>query len=635
MAEDPKKQTEGSNIDPKVKEVHDLVKEYKDSDARIKAMDRREKCWDAIENEMFTDDEKKQIRGAGQDEEFVINDLVKGVQGSSAIVTDQKPELKMNPVGTGDLYVAELVKRGVDFVWGKNEGNDVTYEVVEEAKVGGMGFFDVKHDPNLGIFGRVVFEETPPDDIYFDADSRRRDLSDTHIIKAKYRTKSYIKDHYPDLSEEDMIYDPEIKGDAKSSGVTGEDNYVKGAETDKPDSGEDRKEPKNILEAEAWLLKTRKEDWLITMGEGAGAEPTSAPIELTPKEKKAAEPGEKLRDGIYWPRTMTKRVQRIVVGQKMIEEHENPYGEDRDGNPIVRLIALKHQKTRTAYAMSPTFYALPINRDKNKRRMQFALAISHNVNTVIVEPAGQVKWEGTPGTPGSRVKVDANAAFEPHRMAGGTADTTRFLELESIDSDDIYNIYDMQDVMRGKMPKGTDPSGRAVLALQDRGGMMSKPFLRSLEASLVRFGKVIVALMLKHWPRYMWENLVEDDEMKRWTPQGVLQWKEPHGPDEEEAEQMEEIHNKWMDAIERVRPQDPEKKGITLIDLDVKMTAGSSLASNRVGKMSVAIDLKKEEIYDAEAALKYIDDPEKDNIIRRLKEREEKMAEMEMTKLAK
>ena len=635
MPEDTVKQPEGTTIDPRVKEVHDLVREYKDAAPRIKWLERYEKCWDAIENDMFTEKEKKEAREQEQDE-LIINKLVKGVQGSSAIVTDQKPEIKALPVGSSDLYVAELIKRGHDLVWTRNEGLDVTYEVVEETKIGGLGFFDIQHDPNLGIFGRIVMEEGPPDDMYFDKDSRRRDFSDTHIIKAKYRTKSYIKENYPDISEEDMIYDPELREDFKSSGVTGEDNYAIGTETSKPDSTEDRiKEPKNILEAEAWLLKTKKEDWVIMMPQGPGQEPTAGPVKLTPEEKKGLKAWDAIRKGKYWPRTMKKRVQRIVVGKKLIEEHENPYGEDRDGNPLMRFVALKHQRTRTAYPMSPTFYALPLNGDKNKRRMQFALAISHNVNSPIIEPAGHVKWEGVPGTPGSRIKVDDNAPFIPTRLQGGTVDATRFLELDRLDGDDINDMYDMHDVMRGKIPQGTDPSGRVVLALQDMGGMMSKPFLRALESALIRVGKVNIAMMLKYWPRYMWEKLIEDDEMKRWTPQGQLEWKQPHGPDEEEAQQMDIIHDKWMDAIEKIKPADDSKKGITLLDLDVKIVAGSSMPTNRIAKAGLAIDYVKVGIYDAEAALKYVDDPERDNILRRLKEKEEQLMQQEMMKMAK
>jgi hypothetical protein len=269
--------------------------------------------------------------------------------------------------------------------------------------------------------------------------------------------------------------------------------------------------------------------------------------------------------------------------------------------------------------MSPTNYAVPLNKEKIKRRAQFIYAASQNVNAPIVEPAGKTNWKGPPGTPGSRVEVDNNAAFIPTRLQPGSIDIHKFVELEQLADADIDDQYDLHDVMRGKIPEGSgNIAGRTVIALQDLGGMMSKPFLRKLESALIKLGKIDMALILRHWPREMWERLLEDDEK---PPDGT---KEALAGDDEDPDEIQEmVAAKFQDALEKIRPLDPtQPPGLSLIDLDVKVTAGSSMPTHRMAKEQVAIEKVAAGIYDAEAALEYADDPLKDKVIARLKKQQ-------------
>ncbi|MFX0114194.1 MAG: hypothetical protein ACFFB3_06575 [Candidatus Hodarchaeota archaeon] len=584
----------GNDAQKEVCEVYRLIRKFQAQRARQQWLDRYEEAWDAIENNMWTDAEKEELVKAGM-VPLVTNRCNKGVQGSSAIVTDQKPELKFHPIGSGDLYVAELLKRAHDFIWTKNEGNDLTYHNVRAAKIGAIAFFIAKFDRNKGPFGRIINEDEDPTDVYWDADSRKGNLSDTPIIRAKLRTRDYILENYDGITDEDMRYEIMTKDEeGKSSGVEGEDNY---AIEDSRDTIDDKPaiKPKEVWEIEAWIPKTVKEDRKV------GNETLSLKIE--------------------------KVYHRIIVGKKLVEENINPLGEDADGDPIWQIIPLMHDRIRKAYPMSPTNYAVSLNKEKNKRRAQFIYMVSQNANSPIVEPSGKTKWTGNPGTPGSRLMVEAGATFSPYRMPGGTLDATRFIELEKTGDQEIDDQYDMQDVMRGKMPPGkSDMSGRLILALQDMGGMMSKPFLRTLESALVRLAKVNIAMALKYWPRYMWERLIEPDEIDTWTPDkpGVEQEQEPN---------TDEIRRKWLNALEMVRPGDPNKEpNISIMDFDVKVMAGSSMPTNRIAKGQMAIEYVKAGIYDAEAALEYVDDPNKDKIIPRMKAKEETQARMIMLK---
>lgn len=615
------------SIDSKVKEVYEYLKLYMDEQSRSDWLKRREKCWKAIENEMWDDKQKDELRQAGMDA-LVINKLNKGVQGSCAIVTDQKPEVKFFPIGSSDLYVAELLKRGHDLIWEKNEGNDIVYDIVEEAKIGGIGFVNGYHDPSKGVYGRIIFEEEAPDDIFWDAQSRKRDFSDTHLIKAKLRSKSWIKEKYGEIKEDDLYFEkqmqPDKEGAHKSSGITSGDNYAVPGNAQDPQRGSNP-EPQDIWEIEAWIIKTVEEHWYIRQGENGQVETAQMGNEI--KNKKQAEEFAFVNNAEHWHRKLEKRFQRIIVGKKLIEETPNPYGEDAEGNPVIPLISLRHQRTRTSYPMSPTAYAVDVNVEKNKRRSQFILASSQNINSPIIEPANSVKWVGTPGTPGSRAIVSKNAPFQPMRMQSGALDIGQFVNLEQLADKDIDDQYDISDVLRGKIPEGqTNIAARTVMALQDMGGMMSKPFLRALESSLVRLAKLNICLALKHWPRDMWERLIEEDEMESWTPDGRFT-----GIDDPALtpESKMKITQDWLMALEKIRPQDPaQPPGVTLLDLDVKMIAGSSLPTNRIAKGQMAIEFMQAGIYDAQAALEYVDDPGKDKIIERLKAQQEQMAAM-------
>jgi hypothetical protein len=122
-------------------------------------------------------------------------------------------------------------------------------------------------------------------------------------------------------------------------------------------------------------------------------------------------------------------------------------------------------------------------------------------------------------------------------------------------------------------------------------GMMSKPFTRNLEAALARLGKVNMALILKTWPRKMWERLIEQDEFTTWQPEEEKEPQQPMDPFEQmngqqppqgpSPEEQEKIANKWMEALDLIRPQDPTKEpGISLLDVDVRVAAGSTTPTN-------------------------------------------------------
>lgn len=648
---DPQK-LKNLNLPKEVEEVYLYLKAYAEPPERKDWEKRYEQAWKVIENDIWEDDEKSQMNDQKQIP-ISVNDCVKGVQASCAIQTANRPEIKFYPVGKGDVYVAELLKRGHDVIWEKNEGNLNIYEWAEDRDVGGIGFVRSTLNPNKGPFGKIVFETLEPLSCYWDVSSRKRDFSDSHLIYANLRTKSYIKEQYGDeVKDDDLFYhnDIALKG-GQSSGITGGDNYAVGTKDKKQDSTAEATEPENIWEIEASIRKTRKENWIIYSD--LNGQIQTAKIETKGTGDKAiAEAQAAIPEGgkflEFWPRNREIREIRIIVGKKLIQNIEDPYGEDSDGDPICHIIGLKSQRTRNAFPMSPTNYARDILRMKNKALMQFIHAAAHNVNSPILEAEGAVKWTGNPGTPGSRAVIDLNkvqaVTNAVTRLPSGSAQIQQFLEVVAAAEKGIADQYDAPPVVKGEIPQGADPSGRTVLALQDMASTVAKPKLGSLEGALVRLAKVNIAIALSKWPREYWERLLEPDEWQSWMPEDERNKLISGGEDETGAPvgQMPELNDqskmviqqRWQQALDLIRPVDPtQPPGITMIDVDIKITAGSSMPTNRIAKEQLATEKFKIGLYDRKAALEYSDDPKAEEISMRMDMAEK--AAMEAQAMAK
>lgn len=637
-----------------VEEVYLYLKAYAEAKERKEWLGNYDKAWNIIENDIWEPAEKSEMNQQKQ-VPISINDAVKGVQTSCSVQTAQRPEVKFYPIGSADLYIAELLKRGHDVVWEKNENSQNAYDFVEEREIGGLAFFRARVDKNKGPYGKIVNEILPPKHVYFDKDSNKRDFSDTNLIYAVPRSKTYIMDRYGDvLKDDDLLYRKDMIGDAETKGyseglLTG-DQYKLGEKKDTPQGIE---EPEDIWEIEASMVKMRDENWIIYSD--VKGEIFSRQVQLQKGEKldEVAENHVPVGGTLIntWPRNREIRELRIIVGKKLIESTEDPHGEDSDGDSICHIIGLKAQKTRNAYPISPTTYARDPLRLKNKALMQFVHAQAHNNNAPLAEAKSAVTWTGEPGTPGSRAVVDVTKTGGTiggglQRIPSGSQQTGHFLEIAREAKLFVDEAYDAPAVVKGDIPKGTDPSGRAMLALMDSASTVAKPKISSFEAALVRLAKVNVAMMLSTWPRVMWERLIEPDEMNEWLPdreKAEIQNKLSIKQQKEMAEQggmmpmqqgmvntnpgtipipdeiKQQIAGRWQRALDLIRPVDHSlPSGISMIDLDVKITAGSSLPTNRMAKREVAREDFKIGLVDRKAALKYADDPDAEEISMRM-----------------
>jgi hypothetical protein len=644
-----------SGLSEKVAEVYKLLARFKKDPARVEWLKNRQRNWEAVaENKMWEPKELEALADAEQDA-IVVNKCNKGVQASAAIATNQKPEIKVNPRKGGSLYVSELLKRGIDLVEDQNSFLDVQYEIVEECKISGLGCSDVWYNRNKGLFGKIIIEAENPEHIYFGSDSRKIDFSDTPIIKAILRDREYIKDKYGDkITDADMAYTGNVPADKEtgtSSAITGADNYAEPTSEGTTD-GKEEQPVKNVWEIEASLLKTVDE--FIATVTAKGVDPivkryrkdknTKAQIqegvlaEVMTNPAFAQIPPEAIKIDLLDTKVEI-RVHRLIVGKKLIkqknsdgvevDEIENPYGEDMDGDPVLKINLLKHSNTKTAYPTCPTTFALPINREKNKRRSQHIYLTSKLNHPTLLE-IGSVSWTGKPGGLNSRAKLAQGAQVS---YLQGQVNAQDYLIHDQQCDKDIDDQYDTPDVIRGRNPENAkDQSGRAIAYLQDYGGIMSAPFMRKFEAFDVRTGRSVIAAMLRYWKRHQWEALIDETDWKEWLPdedRNKMMQQSQDGSDLMPKEAY--VKAQWERALDIVCPLEG-KPSIDIMDLEIKVTAGSSMPTSRMAKNAEALEEMKLGALDKETYWEIKDSTLKDKVIPRLKAEQKAMMEMEIAK---
>jgi hypothetical protein len=630
---------EKTDAPKEVIEVYKRVKADLIDDPDRKTWERiRKRCWSAAypldpnkEDSIWTAKEREEMTNRGQIP-IQVNDLARDIQGASALITSKSPGLNFLPIGSSDLYIAELFKRGWDFVINGNQGAVTFYDFIKEKNIGNLAVLEAKHDPSLGIFGKIIIQDIDPTTYYFSKDSKQRDHSDVSFGKAHLVTKDYALETYDDLKEEDLqftaIKKEESEGDVPDH-KTGMDNYAVDT-NEEPTTDPDEKEPEDIWEIEDWEFKKEKEIWVMipdskeTYGYKRKIYKNYSDIEadgwiLDPDKKTAKDTMGVV--ALVWKRIVTKRIQRIIVGKKMISKVVNPLGIDTEGAPVLPLIALQEDRTLNGYPTGKTARALELNRAANKRRMQSIYLASKNIDALKIFPNG-IKWI-VDEKHGDYVEVPKDAAFAPTQM-GPVNTSAELINLLQVDTQSIHDEYQINDIIQGKIPAGqNNMAHRTVLSLTEMVGVISSPGVLTFESALVRLGKAVAALMLMVWPRPMWERLIEPDELGTWTPDKEKPQVDEKGqPIPPEASVVQQ---KWKDAIDKLTGENGQTK-TDLIDIDVKIIAGSTQPTNRMAKAGVAMEMVKAGIYDPQAALDYTDDPKKDEITERMeKKRQEEL----------
>ena len=125
-----------AEIDPIVKETHELLQEYSSA--------RNDWIKNAVEDNEFrngkqwTDKQIKTLRRRNQ-EPLVVNVIHPAVEQAKALMTTHKPKFQSTGRETSDVKAGRIFSDIMTWVWDSSKGNTVLKQSIDDYYVMGMG----------------------------------------------------------------------------------------------------------------------------------------------------------------------------------------------------------------------------------------------------------------------------------------------------------------------------------------------------------------------------------------------------------------------------------------------------------------------------------------------------------------
>ena len=189
-----------AEIDPIVKETHELLQEYSSA--------RNDWIKNAVEDNEFrngkqwTDKQIKTLRRRNQ-EPLVVNVIHPAVEQAKALMTTHKPKFQSTGRETSDVKAGRIFSDIMTWVWDSSKGNTVLKQSIDDYYVMGMGVLYSYMDMNCDFGkGEVMLASINPQNVYIDPqcqDPFARDAA--NIIVAKKVMQSQILRSYPEFDE--------------------------------------------------------------------------------------------------------------------------------------------------------------------------------------------------------------------------------------------------------------------------------------------------------------------------------------------------------------------------------------------------------------------------------------------------
>ena len=566
--------------DDLAKEVYKLFKKSRDSEVRTKWLAELEKNFEFYENEQWDAAKKKEMEDAGLPV-LTINHIMPTVRRKVGFMTDSRPEIKVLPIGKEDVIGADVIGQGVMKIWDDSQGSDVTFDVCVDSENAGLGWYDVDVDETNAILigkrdSRTVFPDPRSRHKFFDDAS--------YIIFSDTITKAEAEDEY-DVDQGELSTEGESW--IKEQGISGGPRRVDYQQKRSGDVDSDTEESMTRV-IDAWIFEVVGKNFLAWEGDTnikMLKEDSDEDLQALREEldKLSQEKGKKY-DII---KRKIKQVRHILAVGGVLKTNEvNPLGYDCRFRPLIPAVCIPCiPKSDTALSAGLVSFLRSPQEELNKARSQAIYYISVATGSPWQAEQGQLV-EGTDDF-NKRASIPNTLILRqkgtpPLERSGPPAFPQGYFTREDRSKQDIEFISMVNEVLSGE-PPGANASGKMVLALQEYATMSLKPSIRSEEAAIERLGRVVLAFMKKYWTAIDFMMMRAD----------ITQ------------EQAIEIMNNLVNSR-----------------WDLKVTAGSTLPSNRIAKLEYALEMRKEGIYDAEAVLKYSDDPNADEVLSRMRQGE-------------
>lgn len=614
--------TQNKEQDDLLKKVYQRFNRAKDAQCRKDFLTDCQTAKRNFKGHPFTEEQEKEMKDAGIPPVKVARGTTNALKLSS-ILTAKRPELKAVPIGKGDIGVATLCQRAFRKIWDENTGNMKNNTLVLGAVREGEHHFNVKSE-HYGLRDdvKILLSVLEGGEIVFDPDMSPGN-PESWGYKIKYRAISpeQAKDLYK-LGPDDLYYIAEAQPD-KDSG-SDHDSEPGGKYEDGSKGKEETK--RTVWELEYYEKRKYQEKYWLDPGDSEqmpqlyprsddGAELENAKKNLKIKYTIQDVDGSTKIDPRYEEHvnsikaiTVTKTDLRYVLicGKKFIDDKINPYQEDSRKDPIDPIITLKNINIGEVYARGNMFFASGPLQEISKRRGQSIACVAATLGSPIMVNDNDVTllsnetWKKDISKPKAILHYKSqDGTNKPEALYQTIPDLSRVFQLEDRAQNDLNDVFNLAaDVMRGEQGKGR-MSGRLAGMLKEFGMEGNSYLLAALEEVFRKLGVCFLAIALNEWPFRYWESLLE----------------------KEDYNEKGELKPAYQEALKKIA-----SKNITIMDLDVGIRSGSSLPSSRAERLDMAIELATTAvpptaIYDAEAVLEYIDDPQAADVLERRNQR--------------
>lgn len=617
--EPTKEATEPKTEEELLKRIYQRFQKAKDAKCRIDFETDIKESKRSFKAKPFTESQETEMKEKGIPPVKVARGTTNALRFAS-ILTAKRPELKALPIGRGDRAIANLAQRAFKKIWSENHGNMKHFKVVLGNVREGESHFNC-YSEHFGLAGdvRIKIGVLGAKRVLFDPDMATEE-PESWAYKINYRAISpeEAKDKYG-LKGEDLYYAAQIQPSMESEqshdsepggryedGKTGQaetvwtvwelEYYEKRKYEQKYwlDPGDSKEQPMLYRRSDdAQELETAKENlrlkYMVT-------NPDTGEEVLDQKQY------DEHVNGLKPIRVMQTDLRYVLVcGKKIIEDKTNPYKVDSQKEPIDPIITLRNIDIGEVYSRGNMYFATGPLQEIAKRRGQSIAVVAATIGSPITVDDAKVildheKWRTGVTKPKEILHYKSiEGEGKPEALYQNIPDLSRVFQLEDRALQDLNDCFNLSsEVMRGESGSSR-MSGRLAGMLKDFGMEGNSYLLTAVEEVLRKLGVCLISMAINEWPMRYWEALLE----------------------EEDKDDKGQILPEYVEALAKL-----ERKEISIIDLDIGIRSGSSLPTSRMESLEVSIELATtpvpdSAVYDVEAVLNKIDDPEAQEVLKR------------------
>lgn len=525
----------------------------------------------------------------------VINLVFRAIQSDVPILVDTRPQIEFLPQEPSDLPLSKILNEVVKSDWEKYGWLNVITEILYDAHIYGTGFGEVSFDPEKEAgLGAITFESVEPFYMYPDPEAKNVQVNCDYIIKAepmsidkiksKWKKKGkYVKGDVVDFDKQDKTNFNQIRFKSPTDART----VIEGS------SGMDTQKGNEAVVITLYI-KDKSVKQTEVENDGGGTE---------------------FEQQLKYPHG--RKV--VVAGGVVLEDQELAY---EDGAfPFARM---------QNYILPREFWGISEIEQLESPQKIFNKLVSFSLDVLtlmgnpvwIVDSSSGIDTDNIVNRPG--LILEKNPGSEVRREEG--VQLQPFV-LQLVDRLKSYfdDISGSNDVSRGAQPTGITAAA-AIEALQEAANIRLRQKGRNLDGLLQEIGQLYLSRVFQFYSAPRVVRLTNDKNANQFFSMVIEERPSEESP--EETVKVAQITDLAVGDGFNV------KRGETLEfpingSFDVKVATGTSLPYAKAAKEQQALNLFDRGILDAEEVLKTLDYPNKEQILLRIKEQQQAMAQQQ------